>query len=167
MSMAFTENPGVEYTPKYMFVSGDGQRGAGKSRHVMKEFLRKRDSVRRQNHLASRSKSRVLPWLRREDIEHTSFQVNSIAEADSSSESRSIPSSPHHSTSATGSSTGDSHASPALSPPVSVVEEQAFEDGSKNAPHPSKDLVDYCEWIALSHSSSLGLSLTKRQYTIA
>jgi hypothetical protein len=91
MSATCTQNPasGKQYIPKYLFVTGDRQRGTGKSRHVMKEckkallstrlanpliltvcaVLRKRDSLRRQYRSAEKTQSRVLPWLRREDVE--------------------------------------------------------------------------------------------------
>jgi hypothetical protein len=91
MSATCTQTPASrpQYIPKYLFVTGDRQRGTGKSRHVMKEckkallstrlanpsiltvyaVLRKRDSLRRQHQSAEKTQSRVLPWLRREDVE--------------------------------------------------------------------------------------------------
>jgi hypothetical protein len=99
MSVVLTQTSGGDYTPKYLFVSGDRQHGTGKSRHVMKEFLRKRDSIRRQHQLAARSKSRVLPWLRREDMEQPVIQAPTSSAifrtpSECSSESSSVPPSP-------------------------------------------------------------------------
>lgn len=148
MSVAFTQTSGADYTPKYLFVSGDRQRGTGKSRHVMKEFLRKRDSARLQKQLVARSQSRVLPWLRREDMEQSASQtVGSIADAavssDSSSESSSRPSSPHQSQWTGGSTFGESP--PTFSSAGSVFDYGGMSETSRKSLDSSKDLVDNCE----------------------
>jgi hypothetical protein len=150
MSVVFTQTLGVDYTPNYLFVSGDCQRGTGKSRHVMKEFLRKRDSIRRQKQLASRSKSRVLPWLRREDMEQNVSQtVGSVVDAalssDSLSETSSRPSSPQQSQSTAGSTVAESHASPSLSSSGSNLEFGGFSDTTANTSHIPRDLVTNCK----------------------
>ena len=88
MSLLLAQPAEHEYIPKYLFLSADGTRETCKSRHVMKEckhamepdpswqflmhlcrpVLRKRDSLRRQKQSTARAQSRVLPWLRREDM---------------------------------------------------------------------------------------------------
>ncbi|OCT48189.1 hypothetical protein CLCR_04040 [Cladophialophora carrionii] len=146
MSVVLTQTSGVDYTPKYLFVSGDRQRGTGKSRHVMKEFLRKRDSIRRQKQLASRSQSRVLPWLRREDMEQGALQTDgSVAEAalssDSLSDTSSRPSSPQQSQRTAGSTVGDSHSSPTFSSSGSNIEFGGISDTAAKTSHTPKDLV--------------------------
>jgi hypothetical protein len=144
MSVVLTQTSGADYTPKYLFVSGDRQHGTGKSRHVMKEFLRKRDSIRRQKQLAARSKSRVLPWLRREDMEQSPPQVvASIADAtvplDSSSDSSSRPSSPQQSQWTAESTAGESP--PTCSSLGSVVDVGRVSESSRNMSPSSNNLV--------------------------
>lgn len=112
MSLLLAQPAEQEYVPKYLFLSADGARETCKSRHVMKEckhakdpypswqflmrlcppVLRKRDSIRRQKQSTARAQSRVLPWLRREDM-HQPFDVggDSCLEATNTSPSSSPP----------------------------------------------------------------------------
>ncbi|KIX05565.1 uncharacterized protein Z518_06437 [Rhinocladiella mackenziei CBS 650.93] len=85
MTLVLAQTSELEYVPKYLFVSGDAQGASYKSRHVMKEFLRKRDTIRRQKQLAARSQSRVLPWLRREDMEQSNPEDSGSPESSDSS----------------------------------------------------------------------------------
>ena len=145
MSAILTQTSGADYTPNYLFVSGDRQHGTGKSRHVMKEFLRKRDSIRRQKQQAERSKTRVLPWLRREDMGQSTAQAaGSIPHAtvplDSASDSSSGPSSPEPSQWTAGSTAGESP--PACSSLGSVFDFGRLLDNSRNGLHSSKNLVN-------------------------
>ncbi|KAJ9614544.1 hypothetical protein H2200_002681 [Cladophialophora chaetospira] len=144
MSVVLTHTSGADYTPKYLFVSG-AQHGTDKSRHVMKEFLRKRDSTRRQKQQAERSKSRVLPWLRREDMAQSTSQVaGSIADAtvplDSSSDWSSRPSSPQQSQWTAESTAGESpHTCSSLG---SVFDFGRLLDNSRKVSHSSQNLVN-------------------------
>ncbi|OQU98273.1 hypothetical protein CLAIMM_04082 [Cladophialophora immunda] len=149
MSIILTQTTATQYVPKYLFVSGDCQRGTGKSRHVMKEFLRKRDSIRRQKQLAARSRSRVLPWLRREDIEpvpartDASPAVDGGVSSDTPSDSSSRPSSPPHFQWAAGCTMGESHSSPCFTSPSSLPDPVEIPESSINSSYESQELVDY------------------------
>lgn len=114
MSLLIAQQEGLDYVPKYLFLSTDEARETRKSRHVMKEckrqgssvhlerllivhdlpVLRKRDSIRRQKQSTARAQSRVLPWLRREDTQQPLDNVVEGCEVSSGS-----PSSPPYETS--------------------------------------------------------------------
>lgn len=149
MSVVLTQTPGAEYTPKYLFVSGDSQQGTGKSRHVMKEFLRKRDSLRRQKQLAERSQSRVLPWLRREDMEQSMSQVAGsvpdVTVTDASSDWSSRPSSPQQSQSQWTAESTNGESPPACSSLGSVFDLGKLLDTSRDVSQPPRSLVNNCK----------------------
>ncbi|OAP55303.1 hypothetical protein AYL99_10276 [Fonsecaea erecta] len=151
MSIVFTQTAATQYVPKYLFVSGDCQRGTGKSRHVMKEFLRKRESIRRQKQLAARSRSRVLPWLRREDVEQVptsiiiSPAVGDGGPSDTSSDSSSRPSSPRQSQHT------ESHPSPCFTPPCSSPEKvERKEGGALDSSYNPQELLDHLHHSVIS-----------------
>ncbi|KIX96205.1 uncharacterized protein Z520_07983 [Fonsecaea multimorphosa CBS 102226] len=169
MSIVLTQTSATQYVPKYLFVSGDCQRGTPKSRHVMKEcknphlklqllpaetslcqpVLRKRDSLRRQKQLAARSQSRVFPWLRREDIEQVpapidvSPPVDGGGSYDTLSDSSSRPSSPRQSQWTVGSTMGESHSSPPFTPPCSLLDTVEPTESSVNSSYNAQELVAY------------------------
>ncbi|EXJ69485.1 uncharacterized protein A1O5_07521 [Cladophialophora psammophila CBS 110553] len=148
MSVVLTQTPATQYVPKYLFISGDSQRGTGKSRHVMKEFLRKRDSIRRQKQLATRLQSRVLPWLRREDMEQVPVRtdvtgVDVGGSSDSPSDFSSRPSSPQQSQWTAGSTMDEAYSSPCFSPPCSLSDPTDLPDIPMKPPYNTQELLDY------------------------
>ncbi|KAI1626431.1 hypothetical protein EDD37DRAFT_607996 [Exophiala viscosa] len=132
------------------FKSEDSQPGTCKSRHVMKEFLRKRDSIRRQNQLAARSQSRVLPWLRREDMVRSSEHVDDFGEdtgaaSESSFESISTATSPQHSHRTCASTAFESRSSLLLtsSAPANDNVNLRRSPNSSEVRHKHQELLDY------------------------
>lgn len=108
--------------------------------------LRKRDSIRRQKQLAARSKSRVLPWLRREEMEQgpsqTDGAVGDVGGSDTASDSSSQPSSPHQSQ-WTSNTASESYSSPIFSPSGSTQEPSVHDSTANLSAHGSPDLLEY------------------------
>ncbi|OAG37098.1 hypothetical protein AYO21_08746 [Fonsecaea monophora] len=150
MSIVLAQTSATQYVPKYLFVSADCHRGTGKSRHVMKEFLRKRKSIRRQEQLAARSQSRVLPWLRREDMEQMGPRIDSSpavisggGSSETPSDSSSRPTSPQQTQRTVVSTTGQSHSPSCLASPRSLPDPTEPPENCMNAPYNSHELLDY------------------------
>jgi hypothetical protein len=143
MSLLLAQPAKQDYVPKYLFLSADGTRETCKSRHVMKEckspkylyptwqllirlcvpVLRKRDSIRRQKQSTARAQSRVLPWLRREDMQQSIDYVGdncvetlSGSPSPPSCETNSRATTPQHSQWTSDSSIADSYECSSTSP---------------------------------------------------
>lgn len=171
MTLILSPIPEPEYIPKYLFVSGDDQTGSWKSSHVMKEcknsasnmpdgqllkavlgpVLRKRNTIRRQKQQVARSQRRVLPWLRREDMEHTSERTDGSLEdagsPESSCESTSMATTPQQSQWTSGSTVAESLSSPAVSSSGSLPIQggHGASPDSLGAFNKYRELLDYCK----------------------
>lgn len=116
------------------------------------KVLRKRDSIHRHRQLAARSQSRVLPWLRREDMGQAPGRAKEGIEdigisSKCSSDSSSVPSTPQQAQWTSGSTFPENHSSPTLSSFETMLEHgtaSSFE-GSRSLALRCPGLVDYRE----------------------